>query len=154
MDKKARDYEELFAEINAGMNDIVKNFTRFEQHTVKKNNREGLSVTEAHIIEQIGIDGGRSMGEVTEGLGITKGTLTVAVKRLESKGYIVRRQDARDKRVVLLHLTRRGIAAFRLHLRFHRRMVEGVMKGLSEHECRSFVAALKTLNSFLEENQT
>lgn len=42
---------------------------------------------------------------VTDYLGLTKGTVSQSLKLLESKGLIVRKQDARDKRSVHLQLT-------------------------------------------------
>lgn len=42
---------------------------------------------------------------VTDYLGLTKGTVSQSLKALESKGLIVKTQDARDKRSVHLQLT-------------------------------------------------
>lgn len=42
---------------------------------------------------------------VTDYLGLTKGTVSQSLKLLESKGLVVRTQDARDKRSVHLQLT-------------------------------------------------
>lgn len=42
---------------------------------------------------------------VTDYLGLTKGTVSQSLKALESKGLIVKSQDARDKRSVHLELT-------------------------------------------------
>lgn len=42
---------------------------------------------------------------VTDYLGLTKGTVSQSLKTLESKGLIVKSQDARDKRSVHLELT-------------------------------------------------
>ena len=45
---------------------------------------------------------------IAAALGITAGTLTSAVNLLEKKGYLLRRRDERDKRVVHLLPTERG----------------------------------------------
>ncbi|MES2817672.1 MAG: MarR family transcriptional regulator [Pseudomonadota bacterium] len=45
---------------------------------------------------------------VTDYLGLTKGTVSQSLKALESKGLIVKSQDARDKRSVHLQLTDRA----------------------------------------------
>lgn len=42
---------------------------------------------------------------VTEYLGLTKGTVSQSLKSLEANGFIVKRQDQRDKRSVHLELT-------------------------------------------------
>ncbi|MDL2288738.1 MarR family transcriptional regulator [Oscillospiraceae bacterium OttesenSCG-928-F05] len=154
MDRSHPDYEQLFHKLDKQTEDIVDNFIKFEQRTVRKNHREGLTVTEAHILEKAGPDGGRSMGEAAELLGVTTGTLTVAVRRLEGKGYLERRRGETDRRVIRLFLTRRGLAAYRLHRRFHARMVRTLIDGLGSHDCQVLARALETLNRFFDESES
>ncbi len=45
-----------------------------------------------------------------ESAGISKGTLTGVVKTLEARGWVRRRPDADDRRLVHLELTERGVA--------------------------------------------
>ena len=45
---------------------------------------------------------------VAEYLGLTKGTVSQSLQRLEEKGYVVKRQDPQDGRVVRLSLTAKG----------------------------------------------
>lgn len=47
-----------------------------------------------------------------EYLGLTKGTVSQSLKRLEARGWVKRLADARDGRVVRLALTRSGLRQF------------------------------------------
>lgn len=79
---------------------------------------------------------------IAAALGITAGTLTSAVNLLEKKGYLLRRRDERDKRVVHLLPTERGRAADARHRDFHRQMVAHVLDGLTDEEAECTLRAL------------
>ena len=81
-------------------------------------------------------------------LGITAGTLTSAVNLLEKKGYLLRRRDERDKRVVHLLPTERGRAADARHRDFHRQMVAHVLDGLTDEEAECTLRALGRVAEF------
>ena len=65
-----------------------------------------LSLRELHLIDAVcrAVDqgGDNRSTAIAAALGITAGTLTSAVNLLEKKGYLLRRRDERDKRVVHL----------------------------------------------------
>ncbi|MDP1653255.1 MAG: MarR family transcriptional regulator [Rhodocyclaceae bacterium] len=46
---------------------------------------------------------------LTEYLGLTKGTVSQSLKRLEARGWVKRGADASDRRIVRLALTRNGL---------------------------------------------
>ena len=79
---------------------------------------------------------------------MTAGTLTTAVTLLEKKGYLLRRRDERDKRVVRILPTEKAREADARHAKFHQEMVEDCLSALSEEEAVVFVRALGTVASF------
>ena len=85
---------------------------------------------------------------IAAALGITAGTLTSAVNLLEKKGYLLRRRDERDKRVVHLLPTERGRAADARHRDFHRQMVAHVLDGLTDEEAECTLRALGRVAEF------
>lgn len=97
-----------------------------------------LSLRELHLIDAVcrAVDqgGDNRSTAIAAALGITAGTLTSAVNLLEKKGYLLRRRDERDKRVVHLLPTERGRAADARHRDFHRQMVAHVLDGLTDEE--------------------
>ena len=65
---------------------------------------------------------------------VTLGTVTTSLNNLERKGYIERIRSDQDRRVVYLHLTKKGRLVHRLHKRFHKAMVEKIIDGMSPEE--------------------
>ncbi len=111
-----------------------------------------LSLRELHLIDAVcrAVDqgGDNRSTAIAAALGITAGTLTSAVNLLEKKGYLLRRRDERDKRVVHLLPTERGRAADARHRDFHRQMVAHVLDGLTDEEAECTLRALGRVAEF------
>ena len=111
-----------------------------------------LSLRELHLIDAVcrAVDqgGDNRSTAIAAALGITAGTLTSAVNLLEKKGYLLRRRDERDKRVVHLLPTERGRAADARHRDFHRQMVAHVLDGLTDEEAEYTLRALGRVAEF------
>ena len=111
-----------------------------------------LSLRELHLIEEVcraadkGLDNRATA--IAAAQRVTAGTLTTAVTLLEKKGYLLRRRDERDKRVVRILPTETAREADARHARFHQEMVEDCLSALSEEEAVVFVRALGTVASF------
>ena len=109
-----------------------------------------ISINDMHIIDAIGIREPRNMSAVAKTMAVTVGTLTTAINSLVKKGYVSRVRSAEDKRVVLLSLTDKGIAAYEKHADFHRRMVQTVMDGFEGEEMEILVRALEKLRTYFK----
>ena len=143
MDKRKKVINELLVQL---FNDILQ----IEEKTLKNGALSDLSVTELHTIEAIGMYSERTMSEVAQDLKITVGTLTTAINKLIKKGYVERKRIEEDRRVVLIHLTKRGKLAFRLHEKFHNDMVNETIEGLNEEEENVLISSLERLNVFFK----
>jgi DNA-binding MarR family transcriptional regulator len=109
-----------------------------------------ISINDMHIIDAIGIQEPRNMSTVAKAMSVTVGTLTTAINSLVKKGYVSRVRSAEDKRVVLLSLTDKGIAAYGKHAEFHRRMVQTVMDGFEGEELDILARAMEKLRGYFE----
>lgn len=134
--------------VNELLVDIFNDILTIEQTALKSGKLNDLSVTEIHTIETIGMYVPRTMSEVAADLGITVGTLTTAINNLVKKGYVERKRDDKDRRVVKITLTKKGKLAYRVHEKFHSDMVKATIKGLSEEEEKLLACALEKLNEF------
>ncbi|QGU96911.1 MarR family transcriptional regulator [Clostridium bovifaecis] len=134
--------------LNELLVDTFNEILTIEQTALKSGQLNDLSVTEIHTIEAIGMYKSRTMSEVAADLGITVGTLTTAITNLVKKGYVERRKDENDRRVVKVILTRKGKLAYRVHEKFHSDMIKATIEGLSEEEERVLARALGKLNDF------
>ena len=92
-----------------------------------------------------------AMGEVAAELGITVATLSVTVKRLYAKGYVERRSDLADRRLVLVGLTEKGRRAARVHQYFHGLMMKRALGKLDDAQMEVLKTALVERNQYFED---
>lgn len=113
-----------------------------------------LSVSEFHVIEAVIACGdSSSMSAISKRLGITVGSLTVAVKTLANKGYLKREKRLNDMRMVYVIPIEKGLAANEYHSAFHRKMVDAVMEKLPPEELNTLVSALEIVSNFFTETR-
>ena len=144
-----RSYEELNQILAHLFNDIIK----VEEKALAKGPYGELTMTDMHTIEAIGFNTSRNMSAIAKVLGITVGTLTIAINHLVKKGYVERIRSSKDRRVVLVSLTATGRDAFRYYVAFHERMVNEVMSHMEEEEARVLVKALKLVEKFFQQEK-
>ena len=98
----------------------------------------GLSTAQAHTIEIVGHAGPIKMKDLAEKIGVTTGTLTVAVVRLEEKQLLIRQPCKTDRRAYLIELTETGRAYFKQHHNFHIKMTQEIVADLTDKEQQIF----------------
>ena len=141
-----------FNVLNELLVDIFNDILTIEQTALQAGSFSDISVTEIHTIEAIGMYRTRTMSEVAGTLGITVGTLTVAINNLVKKAYVERKRTDVDRRVVNIQLTKRGKLAFRIHEKFHSDMIKATIEGLTDEENKTLVKSLAQLNDFFKIN--
>ncbi|MBO0842450.1 MAG: MarR family transcriptional regulator, partial [Nocardioides sp.] len=72
------------------------------------------------LIQELGLEGERSILAVRQSLRLTPSTLTSLADRLERDGYIERRAHPSDRRTVMLALTPLGKRAYAAEKEFYR----------------------------------
>ena len=120
--------------INGFLVDVFNDVLRLEERSLRKE-LTGLSLTELHVLEtvqRVSEERGGTMADVAAALGVTSGTLTIAVKTLEQKGYVRRERDDADRRRVIVRLTDKALPALRRHAEFHRALVTGATERLTD----------------------
>lgn len=143
-----QDYDQ---KVNDLMLDIFDKILVTEEKALSKGYFKDLSVAEMHTLESIGLYDTKTMSETAASLGVTTGTLTVAVDRLVRKGYIKRRRDDHDRRVVRVQLTRQGKLAYRMHHKFHTLLVDRLVEPLDEAQRELFLKTLQSISDFVNE---
>ncbi|MGI6326918.1 MAG: MarR family winged helix-turn-helix transcriptional regulator [Saccharofermentanales bacterium] len=138
-------------QVNALLLDIYDKILVTEEKALRKGSFKDISVAEMHTLEGIGLYGNRTMSETAATLGITTGTLTVAIDRLVRKGYVERHRDQNDRRVVRIQLTKKGKLAYRMHSKFHRLLVERLVSPLDEPARRLLLETLTEISGFIRD---
>lgn len=122
--------------VNELMEEYYKLFFETEDIALKQGIR-CLTTTELHVIEAIGEES-LSMNELSEKLGITMGTATVAINKLSEKGFIDRKRCEKDRRKVYVMLSKKGQEAYNYHRNFHKNLINNITKNLTDDEIESF----------------
>lgn len=121
-----------------------------EEEAIITEEYRDITNNDMHIIEAVGLDGG-NMSQIAAKLDITVGSLTTSMNSLVKKEYVERERSERDRRVVYIHLTKKGRRAFKHHQEFHEQMTDAVLKELSSEEIPVLSKALESLSSFFRQ---
>lgn len=145
-----------YEEINNFLVKVFNNVLRTEEASLKTKEFNNLSMREMHVIEAVCDAAGQdcnTASEIALSQNVTAGTLTATVSTLEKKGFVIRRQDSKDKRMVRIFPTEKGKTANEIHQSFHHEMVSAIMSVLNADELKVFVKGLAAVQHFLESNR-
>lgn len=118
-------------------------FSSWESSVIRSSD---LKVSEAHAIEVLGQHGKMNMKSLAQKLGVTTGTTTVTVDRLEKKDYARRESSTEDRRVNLIVLTDKGMKAYEEHHQYHLQLTEQMLSVLSDTEIEQLLNTLRKIN--------
>jgi len=140
-----------YQQVNDYLTTIFNNVLVIEEVSLRGSRFKDISIKEMHTIDVIGKFPEATPSKVSKELMVTLGTVTTSLNNLERKGYIERIRSEQDRRVVYLHLTKKGRLVHRLHKRFHKAMVEKIIDGMSPEEMDVMGRGLTNLYQFLED---
>ncbi len=112
-----------------------------------------LSMSEMRAIESVGggRQAGRTVTDIAQELDITPPSVTTMIKRLEMKGYVVKRRSGSDGRQVCISLTEQGFRAYVGYRFVQRKMINAVRASIREDEGPTLMHALQGLNGFFRQ---
>ena len=109
-----------------------------------------LNRSQASILFTLHQRSSMSQKELAESLNMTPPSITSAIRKMEQEGYIRRRQDESDQRVMRLALTEKGAACVENVKRVADEMHELIFQGMSPEEIMLFKRLLIQINENLE----
>lgn len=133
------------------VNDVLEEYYRLFYKTEDMALKRGikcLTHTELHIIESIGNDS-LIMNELSDRLGITMGTATVAISKLSDKGFVDRQRSTSDRRKVFVTLTKKGMDALNYHNNYHRMIMSSITENIPMKDLEHFVNTFELILSSL-----
>ncbi len=98
--------------------------------------REGLGGSDGQFLSLLQLNGPLSPGRLAEVTGLTTGTVTGVIDRLERAGYVRRERDAGDRRKVLVTLVPEGMARMARHYETYGEHMAAVLQQRSPQELR------------------
>ncbi len=99
---------------------------------------EMISHSEIHLIEIIGDTENLSVTDISRHLGITKGAVSQSLKRLDSKGFILKKPDPENLSRTIVMLTTKGNTAYWSHKHWHEKMDGGFLTYLDALDDQTF----------------
>lgn len=120
--------------------EFYEKFSSWEHGVVRES---GLTLPQMHTLEILGADGDLRMTELAARMGVTTGSLTVLVDRLERGGYVARKPHETDRRSIRVGLTEEGARLFAEHHALHERLTQEMLCALSPEESQAFAAMLE-----------
>ena len=138
--------------LNSLLVDTFNYILRYEETALKAILNSPVTVTEAHVLEAVGKQSdGATVSEIAAALYIALPTATVAVKKLESKGFVTKTSCSADARRFIVNLTDKGKWINKAHELFHRRMVKNISREFSDAEKNVLLCAVQKLSAFFKE---
>ncbi|HEY8910601.1 MAG TPA: MarR family transcriptional regulator [Desulfosporosinus sp.] len=134
----------IIEELTHELLSFFNGFSSWENSIVRSSD---LTVSEAHALEVLGEHEKMNMKGLAQKLGVTTGTTTVTVDRLERKNFARRESTKEDRRVNLIALTDIGNKAFNEHHGYHLHLTEQMASVLNDDEIRQFLNMLKKINA-------
>jgi DNA-binding MarR family transcriptional regulator len=135
------DADELRAEIGASTVRFIASVVLYNQAVAQQ---LGLGGSDSQFLSLLGMHGPLTPGRLAELTGLTTGTVTGVIDRLERGGYVRRERDATDRRKVLVTQVPEAMAAIAEHYREHGEHLDAVLR-------RRDAAQLRVIADFLAE---
>jgi len=137
-------------ELNELLVSTYREINRIEELVLRSLSKNTLSIAELHMLDVVGCKG-CTVTDIAQSMAISMPSATIAVKRLEKKGYVTKERDPDDARRVCVRLTILGRKAEAAHRWFHRQMVNNVEKSFEPGEREMLLSVIREMNVFFKE---
>jgi len=124
------------------LSDLIENIL---EETIDLSDFKDLTQTQLHYLQIIVKMKNPTPTELSRELGLTRPTVTVLVDRLTEKGYIKRVPSDEDRRVLHLHIDKKGKKINALREIAHERIAGKIKSGLSDTETAILAGLFKKI---------
>ncbi len=128
----------------------IREFNRFYLARFQLLNEDfnyyGFSITELMILNKLSEKHHIDFSDLVCQLHLSKGYLSRTLSSLEESGLIKREQSVRDKRCILVSLTKQGVSQWAELNSDHNRRLEIFIAKLSDEKLEKLLAAMKQIH--------
>ncbi len=139
----------MYSELEEIIDEFYKLYYKIEQLNLDSTIK-CLTTNEIHIINAIAKDK-ITMNDLADRLGITMGTISVSVNKLEKKYFVYREKASDDKRKVYVELTKKGKLAYDFCNNFNTSVFEKATKNIDKKDLKLFCNVFKQMTINLYE---
>ncbi|MBU9725476.1 MarR family winged helix-turn-helix transcriptional regulator [Diplocloster modestus] len=154
-----RNIDQLYTQLNARGNLIYRFVLQYRDLMFERydyGSGDEFNMLEIHTLTEIGDNPGTTVSSLSTIWNRTKGAISQVVTKLEDLGYVERRKNAANGKIVNLYLTPSGTRLSQLHKAYDSKdITETTTKLLSKcsmEEIDHFYKVLQAYISILEEN--
>jgi DNA-binding MarR family transcriptional regulator len=131
------DGDELRAEVTAGVLRMIASVV-LHNHAVAQ--QLGLGASDSQFLGLLDLHGPLTPGRLAELSGLSTGTVTGVIDRLERAGFVQRTRDAADRRKVLVTRSPDALDALAPHYREHGEHLAALLRRRGPDELRVLAA--------------
>ena len=144
---------DTYETLNIILVNLFRDVMDLEQRAIITSEYHDITNNDMHVIEAVGLGEPKNMSAIAKVLSVTMGTLTIAMNSLVKKGYVKRTRGKEDRRVVYISLSEKGKGAYQHHEKFHRHMIDEILKDLTEEETEALMKSLTKLDQWFRRFQ-
>ncbi len=142
--------ERFPSELTELLGDAYRSAGRMDEEFLTEAEIDDISVSELHIIRAIGVEnGGSTISSLAARLELTLPTITVAVNKLQQKGYVKKVKSEEDKRSVTVSLSHQGKKTYSSYRKWREKMLESINDGLNDTDRQMLARAIHAFNRSL-----
>jgi DNA-binding MarR family transcriptional regulator len=138
------DADRLRTEINESLLRFIAGVVLHNQVVAQ---RVGLGASDSQFVSLLGLHGPLTPGRLAELSGLTTGTVTGVLDRLERAGYVRRRRDATDRRKVVVEPVPEAMTELSRHFAAHGRHADAVLRRRDPDQLRVIAEFLAELTA-------
>lgn len=120
-------------------------FACHTRHVHDPQTKSLLSRHQASILDHLDEIDPLTLNDLARHMGVTPATMSLAIDRLEKKGYVIRLRDTVDRRRVQLRLTSAGVRVRQASTVLEPARVEALLARLTEDERETAIRGLRLL---------
>ena len=142
--KELRDWSHIISRILHSYNEISKSINPPSLQQIELTSAQIKALTSFHGVEEY------TMSDLSQNLGVTLPTTTSMINRLIQFGFIERKRDNNDRRVVKVKPTVRGRAILRKLMEERRIALELLLQALNNEELRTFLESIENVSALIK----
>ena len=129
---------------------LMKAHRALARHAQRSVEEARMGLSDFATLEMLLHKGPQLVNYIGRRIGLTSGSITSAVDRLEKRGLVARGADPRDRRACVVRLTATGDALIREVFAAHKAAIDLAASDLSKTERAALIGLLKKLGTSAE----
>lgn len=142
--------EHFSAFFTDAMLSLFQEMLTYESMMLSQTEQMDISTGEARLLWKIG-PSPKTLSSLASEMGLTLPTMTVAVQKLQKKGYVLKERSKEDGRAVLISLTDKGKRMAHIYHYVQENAARGASANFTEAEKEAFVSGLNKVNCYLKD---